>query len=80
MRPIPDVLYNYFCSEVAPTLKKDPSFRAREEIASQAFSALEQTFTAAQRRLFLAWEAENNALMAEQEHFCFLWALRLGRS
>jgi len=74
-----DCLCEYFTETCLPKVGKSRDILYQERLTAEALATLEETFSAAQRKLYLRYEAAQNALLALEERRFFRHALRFGR-
>jgi len=74
-----DALSNYFFEQLLPEAPLPPDYLFQKKQTERAFHALEATFSPAQRKLYLAWEAEANAYWGVSDDRIFRQAFLLGR-
>ena len=78
MNAYEEYLYCYIMDNKFQSLRRKEAYRLLAESRDAALEALEQTFTAEQRVLYLTYEAKCNAAYSAEMRHLFHKAFRLG--
>ena len=73
-----EYLYCYIMDNKFQSLRRKEAYRLLAESRDAALEALEQTFTAEQKELYLTYEAKYNAAYSAEMRHLFHKALHLG--
>ena len=78
MNAYEEYLYCYIMDSKFQSLQRQEAYRLLAESRDEALEALEQTFTAEQRELYLTYEAKYNAAYSAEMRHLFHKSFRLG--